>query len=142
MTGFDQIIERAAALAEIHAIPAQEDYTGPDGRLICGKCGTPKQCRVTFGGKERVVGCLCKCGSQRLEDQKRQLRESQRQMRQRQLKRSAITSIMLRDACFDMAQPSPLIEKAQNYVKNWDSIRENNVGLLLMGGVGVGDNSC
>lgn len=138
MNEFDRVLEQAAAMAEAHAVQESEDYTGPDGLLVCGKCGTRKQCRVTFGGRERVVGCLCRCAEERLEEQKRQLEESQRRMRQRRLKRSAITDSMLQDARFETARPSGLISKARNYAANWGTVRENNVGLLLMGGVGVG----
>lgn len=59
-------------------------------------------------------------------------------MRQRRMKRGAIQNSVLRDASFQRAKPSPLISKARNYVKNWEQVRENNVGLVLMGEVGIG----
>ena len=50
-----------AEMAQGHSSPAEGDYIGPDGLLVCGKCGVHKQCRVTYGGRERIVGCLCRC---------------------------------------------------------------------------------
>ena len=138
MSGFDQVLETAATAAQAHGTARQGDYLGPAGLLICGKCGTAKQCRVRIGGRERVVGCLCRCAEERREAEKRQLEESQAQLRRERRRRRSVMSAMLRDATFDQARPSELIRKAENYVKNWEMARENNVGLLLMGDVGVG----
>lgn len=47
------------------------DYINPaDGLLYCGKCQTPKQCRVKFLGHETVQYCLCKCRQERLAAEK------------------------------------------------------------------------
>lgn len=138
MNGFSGILEQVAGLTESHASAAKRDYMGPDGLLVCGQCHTPKQCRVTLGGRERVVGCLCRCAAQRRNARQEALKESQRQMYQLRMRRSAIESSMLRDARFEIAKPSALIDKAKNYVSNWDIVRENNVGLLFMGSVGMG----
>ena len=35
-----------------------------DGLLYCGKCKTPKQCRVTVCGEEHTVPCMCDCREQ------------------------------------------------------------------------------
>lgn len=64
MNSFEEILSQTAA--EAWREPDPEDYTGPDGLLYCGKCRTRKQCRVTFGGRERVVGCLCRCAARLL----------------------------------------------------------------------------
>lgn len=136
MNGFEKILEQAAERAYAHGAPG--DHLGPEGLLVCGTCGEPKQCRVTFGGQERVVGCLCGCGVRRREEEKRQAQEAQRQLRESRARRGAVASGMLREARFDTAQPTELIAKAKNYTANWQAVREHNVGLLLMGGVGVG----
>ena len=58
--------------------PAQDgDYT-VDGLLYCGKCKTPKQCRVNIFGNEKTVYCLCKC---RVE--KREAEEAERARREK-----------------------------------------------------------
>ncbi|MCI9553014.1 MAG: ATP-binding protein [Acutalibacter sp.] len=136
MNGFERILEQAAEKAYAHGEPG--DYLGPDGLLVCGTCGTAKQCRVTFVGRERVVGCLCGCGVRRREEEKRQAQEAQRRLRENRARRGAVASGMLREARFEAAQPTGLIAKAKNYAANWQAVREHNVGLLLMGGVGVG----
>lgn len=138
MNGFDRVLDQAARRADVHGTPGEGDFMGPDGLLHCGQCKTPKQCRVRIGGRERVVGCLCRCAGERREEEQARLRESQRQLLRNRRRRSAIADSMLRDVSFDDAKPSPLMEKAKNYVKNWEEVLENNVGLLLIGGVGVG----
>jgi len=136
VNGFLKVIDRAAELSK--AQPQEGDYVGPQGLLICGRCGTPKQKKVKILGKERVVGCLCQCGVERRNGEQRRLEETRRAMNKERIRREGIQSGMLKDACFETARPSPLIEKAKNYVNNWEVVRENNVGLLLIGSVGVG----
>lgn len=47
------------------------DYINPDdGLLWCGKCHTPKQCRVTAFGRTDIQYCLCKCEKARLAAEK------------------------------------------------------------------------
>lgn len=42
---------------------AADDYKDAEtGLLICGKCHTRKQKKLSFLGEERVVGCLCSGG--------------------------------------------------------------------------------
>lgn len=137
MNSFDKIISRAAE----NAGPGREspgDYVGPDGLLICGNCGTRKQCRVRIAGTQRVVGCLCQCGLQRRAQEDRDRQEIQREMARRRLRRGAIGSSMLREASFQGAKSTPVLRKAKRYVENWPLAMDHNVGLLLMGSVGVG----
>lgn len=138
MNGIDQALNQAADLADANAQPRPGDYKGPNGLLICGECGTPKQCRVKIGGKERTVGCLCRCGVQRRNAQAEELQRAHRLARLERLRQGAIGDAMLRDASFARAKPTALISKAERYVENWELVRQHNVGLLLIGGVGVG----
>lgn len=39
-----------------------QDYTDSETDLLhCGNCHTPKQCRVTLFGKEKLMPCPCRC---------------------------------------------------------------------------------
>lgn len=49
----------------------QGDYL-LDGLWHCGKCHTPKQCRVEFAGIKKEPFCLCKCGEQQRDKEARQ----------------------------------------------------------------------
>lgn len=45
------------------------DYLNEEtGTMMCGKCFTPKECRVTspFDGSVKIVGCLCKCAADKM----------------------------------------------------------------------------
>ena len=59
--------------------PNPEDYIGEDGLLWCGKCHTPKQCKVPafMSIPERVVNCACDCRAEEIErrDNERKVRE-------------------------------------------------------------------
>ena len=48
------------AISMSAAVADTGDYV-KDGLLHCGKCHTPKECRISVDGAEMVVGCLCDC---------------------------------------------------------------------------------
>lgn len=52
----------------------QGDYYDDEGLLVCGKCGTRKQCRNELFGEMRTHMCLCKCGAEASE-RRRKLEE-------------------------------------------------------------------
>ena len=48
-----------------------KDYVNPaDGLLYCGKCHTPRQCRVTAFGQETIQYCTCKCEQKHIAEEK------------------------------------------------------------------------
>jgi len=60
------------------------DYiNSADGLIYCGKCHTPKQCRITAFGKESVQFCICQCEQKRLAEEKAKREEQKRQQRKR-----------------------------------------------------------
>lgn len=56
------LIQETARNAAKNIPTAAEDYYGEDGLLMCGRCHTPKQCRVPLLGSVNTVMCLCQCG--------------------------------------------------------------------------------
>ena len=60
------------------AEPSDEEYVGEDGLFYCKKCHTPTQCRVEFGGKTRIVSCVCQCRKEEQEQYERELAEMNR----------------------------------------------------------------
>ena len=61
------------------AIQEPDDYTDEaTGLLVCGKCHTPKQCRVTLFEKERLLPCLCQCEQERQRAQEAARQEQER----------------------------------------------------------------
>lgn len=70
----DDILIEAADAAERSAQINGDDYTGSDGLLYCGKCHTPKQCRVPIFGSEKIVYCVCDCEERKIKEEKLRLR--------------------------------------------------------------------
>lgn len=60
------------------------------GLLHCGKCRTPKQCRVTIFEKERLLPCLCQCEQERREAEDAARKEQERLNRIHRLKATAL----------------------------------------------------
>ena len=46
------------------------DYIDKNGIMMCGKCHTPKECIVPFGGEKKKFPCICACEKKRIEDEK------------------------------------------------------------------------
>lgn len=120
------------------AISGEDVYAGENGLLYCGKCRTPVQHRINFAGKEHTVPCLCKCRQERLEQEKAEEAERQRQMNVRRLKATGIQERHLLEWRFDTAEDNPDIRMAHRFVNNWKKVRSENLGLLLWGDVGTG----
>lgn len=130
----DGIMERAA-----HSnAPNTGDYTGQDGLLYCGKCHTPKQCRIEFDGKPRVVFCMCACKKQRQEQEQHDMEQRERQGKIDQLRVQGIQDKQLLTHTFGNSQQTPFLTQCWNYVNHWRQMRDNNTGLLLWGDVGCG----
>ena len=59
--------------------PASEhEYTGRDGLRYCRKCHEPTQYRLVFMGRQRIMPCLCTCGKEEVEREKRERAERDR----------------------------------------------------------------
>ena len=130
----DGIMERAA-----HSnAPNTGDYMGQDGLLYCGKCHTPKQCRIEFDGKPRVVFCMCACKKQRQEQEQRDMEQRERQGKIDQLRVQGIQDKQLLTHTFGNSQQTLFLTQCWNYVNHWRQMRDNNTGLLLWGDVGCG----
>lgn len=115
------------------------DYLDEEGCLHCGKCGKRKQLRINYMGRERIVGCLCDCEALERKEREEQMRreEAQRDLYQRK-------SVGLKDKRFwewrfenDNGSNDKLMV-ARQYVDNWQKMKKDNVGLLLIGPVGTG----
>lgn len=134
--GLEKVIARIAATAE----QEPDDYTDPaTGLLHCGKCRTPKQCRVTIFEKERILPCLCQCEQERREAAEAARKEQERLDRIRRLKATALQDRALLAYTFDRDDgQNPAMKYARRYVEHWATMKERGQGLLLWGGVGTG----
>ena len=58
----DDIVAGIAKKANAAFKVSDGDYE-QDGLIICGRCHSPKQKRITLSGKSVVVACMCSCES-------------------------------------------------------------------------------
>ncbi len=125
-------------LAEV--TPEPEDYTGEDGLLYCGKCHTPKQFRMNTPPMEgRLVFRPCQCEQERRNQQAAEQEAQRHRQAVAELKRRGFTDPAMCEWTFanDNGQ-CPQMDKARFYVENWETVRKENIGYLLWGGVGTG----
>ena len=133
-----EILENVLAQMEERAAPKQEMYVSADGLLYCKNCYTPVQCRVTLFGKLRTVPCLCQCRKEERQRRKEAEEAKARMNAISRLKSAGIQETLLQNWRFETAQETETTRWAKNYVEHWKQVREENLGLLLWGGVGTG----
>ena len=136
ITGFvDSLAQQSARQNPIE----EGDYI-VDGLAYCGKCKTPKQCRVELFGKERTVFCLCRCKAKKLEDEKQQQKQRERLLSIQRMRQTGFPDADMQNWTFerDDGTNAKISELARNYVKNFDEMLKRGKGLLLYGAVGTG----
>lgn len=132
----EKMIDNIAA----SAAQEPEDFTDPaTGLLMCGKCRTPKQCRVKLFEREKLLPCLCQCEQERRKAEDAARKEQERLNKIRRLKANALQDKALLAYTFasDDGQ-NPAMKYARRYVEHWPEMKERGQGLLLWGGVGTG----
>lgn len=121
----------------------EEDYTGKDGLLYCGKCHQPKEVyfsrekAVLFGHDRRPKECACQ-KKQRIE---REIVEKEQRHLEivEALKRRGFSDLAMRRWTFanDNGKCRQM-DKAHFYVEHWEEMKAGNIGYLLWGNVGTG----
>lgn len=114
------------------------DYTSPAGLLICGRCGEPRQCRIQLLGRDRIVGCACKCDREAYEAERKAVADAETRKRIEALRGAGIPDPGLRSKTFAASAQSPQLEQARKYVEAWPQMAEHNIGMLLWGSTGSG----
>ena len=113
-----------------------------DGLLYCGKCHTPREAFFAKGvalmGKNKhPIECSC----QRIERAKQEVLISQQKHSDlvRRLKAEGFSDPAMLDWKFENDNGrSPQMCHAHRYVEQWQTMRAENLGLFLWGGVGTG----
>lgn len=110
-----------------------------DGLLYCGKCNTPKQCKVALGNTVIKPPCLCACGE--LERDKRQQAEREAK-HQRHIERLRVTGIKdekLFNCTFENDKAkNKYSQLAKSYCNKWEKVKAENIGLIFYGDTGRG----
>ena len=116
------------------------DYVGDDGLLRCGKCHTPKQCRVKMFGEERTPPCLCQCAMDRKKHEEEGRKRAERDARIQKLRVTCFPESDMQSWTFANADGSNsrIMTAARNYAVNFKEFLKSGKGLLLFGTVGTG----
>ncbi len=109
-----------------------------DGHIYCKTCneridGKP----IPMLNKLMIFRISCKCGRDRAEQEK----QREKQIEQERLRQNCFISRNQISYTFENADENTddkIIKKAKNYVKHFEEMRKDNVGLLLYGNVGSG----
>lgn len=122
------------------SIKANEGDYIIDGLLHCGKCNTPKQCRVELFGIVKTPYCLCKCEAERRDAEEEELRRYELKLQMEKMRYQSFTDADMRNWTFanDDQANTKISAIARNYVENFATMKENGKGLLLFGAVGTG----
>lgn len=121
---------------------APDDYINPtDGLKYCGKCHTPKE--AFYPADLQAQGftkhpVMCKCAAERREREESERREYERMSYMTMLRSEAFHDMPTAGWRFDHAVVTPQLAKAKEYAANWDSFKQDGIGLLLFGDVGTG----
>ena len=116
-----------------------DDYV-KDGLIYCGKCHTPKQCRVKSLLMDSLVYCMCQCEQEKYEKERSYLKNHENELLVDRLRKNGIFDKEMHSWNFenDNGSNPALIKKAKLYVNNWEEMKSKNIGLCLFGNVGTG----
>ena len=136
---FEQYITALEAKAD-NAIKTEKGDYIKDGLLHCGKCDTPKQCRIELMGKLISPKILCECEKAREKQEKDAERQKEFAERIKKYRNMGFPQSQMKDWTFenDDRANEKLSNMAQRYVNNFDTFFKDGKGLLLVGGVGTG----
>lgn len=118
------------------------DYKGDDGLVHCGKCKTPKECRVKFGDKDAIFPCICKCRKDEIEREEELRKKRERMDYIQKLKKNSLMDEKFASCTFDTIKQTKdnakQIKICKRYAEKFSELFEKNQGLLLYGDVGTG----
>lgn len=138
LTGFSAILQGIAERTPIK--PEHGDFTGQDGLLYCGKCRTPKQADVTVNGVRLTPYCMCKCASEKYEQE----REAEKAIALRQQiernRRAGFPEVQMQQWTFekDDRANAKISDICKRYVENFPKMKAKGKGLMFLGGFGTG----
>ena len=81
---------------------------------------------------------MCQCAAEKRDREEAERRDFERMTRITTLRSEAFRDIPAAGWRFDHAVVTPQLVKAKEYAANWDSFKQDGIGLLLFGDVGTG----
>ena len=135
----DEVLKEMENAANEGMKAADDCMDTETGLLMCGKCHTKKQKKISFLGVERVVGCLCQCATEEMEREREKHREEEELLHIRQMKSAGLQDSTFFDYTFaNCDETHPCAKYARRYVGHFAEFQKNGQGLLFWGNVGTG----
>ena len=136
---FKQYVANLEARANENIKTENGDYV-QDGLLHCGKCRTPKQCRVEVMGMTISPKCLCQCEVERRDREAEEAKKKAFAERIKKYRVMGFPQSQMQYWTFDNDDlgNEKLTNMAKRYVSHFDAMYKDGKGLLLHGGVGTG----
>lgn len=124
----------------IQSIPQNDGDYLKDGLLYCGKCHTPKQCRIEMLDSVRTPMCLCQCEKERLDKEESEYRQREKQQELERMRSVGFPDREMLNWRFENDDNSNerLSAICKRYVQNFREMRKKGKGLLFFGPVGTG----
>lgn len=116
------------------------DYIGEkDGLVYCGLCNSAKQQLSEVGGILRKIPKNCACSQKEIDKERQRWQELEHQRIISDLREYAFEDKLLQNQTFEKEDGSLEHRKiGENYVKKFEKMEKENIGLLLTGPVGTG----
>lgn len=110
-----------------------------DGLIYCGICDRAKQKRKLIGSEEMIIPQPCKCKEEEIAKKKEEELNKKRKIIIEELRKKAFDDSLLINQTFNNDDGSLEHRKlGLNYVKKFEEMEKENIGLLLTGSVGTG----
>ena len=143
---FEKALNGIAEVAEKNRQYNQGDFYGEDGLLYCGKCRQAKEYRIhkLIDGAmfDKVVGCLCECGKERVRIREEEEKRKEEVERARRARSASLMDERFLNARFENCKENKYNSKnlgiCHRYADNFESMVQKNQGLLFWGDVGTG----
>ena len=137
-----EVIDKLAEVTKVANPECNGDYRNEDGLLICGKCHTAKECKITvpmFEGT-RIVSCVCKCKREQLNAEEEERKELMRKQEIDRMRSIGIQDKKIIEYNFenDDRQNTAVGNIARKYVDKFSQMKEKNFGILFYGDTGTG----
>ncbi|MCQ2463764.1 MAG: ATP-binding protein [Clostridia bacterium] len=116
------------------------DYSGENGLLICGKCHTPKQCRIQTPYGEFTVMCICKCKEEAIAAEEAEYKKRRQQAALDRLRRACFAGTDGINCTFENDDMSNkrLTKICKRYVDNFSIFCRQGKGIIFYGNIGTG----
>lgn len=145
------ILKMVAQRGLRNQVQRKGDFIGPDGMLMCGKCGEARQKMMELAAPTEgdlshmstlMAAASCRCDREKEEREKREEQAKKDMERIERLRGASLMDEKFKCSTFDTFSTNKYNEKnmttSRRYVEKFDEMLQKNRGLLFWGDVGTG----